>query len=71
MKDDRLKNKLFDLISSYEVNNIVEIGTWNGLGSTTMLLNVVKDSNKNINFYSIESDLLCFKAAKKNLKKNL
>ena len=71
MKDDRLKNKLFELISSYEVNNIVEIGTWNGLGSTTMLLNLVKDSNKNINFYSIESDLLCFKAAKKNLKKNL
>ena len=36
-----------------------------------MLLNIIKDSNKNINFYSIESDLLCFKAAKKNLKNNL
>jgi len=35
------------------------------------LLNIIKNSNKNINFYSIESDLLCFKAAKKNLKNNL
>ena len=71
MKDDQLKNKLTDLIANNEVNNIVEIGTWNGLGSTTMLLNIVKDSNKNINLYSIESDLLCFKAAKKNLKNHL
>ena len=71
IKDDQLKNQLIDLISKNEVNNIVEIGTWNGLGSTTMLLNIIKDSNKNINFYSIESDLLCFKAAKKNLKNNL
>jgi hypothetical protein len=71
IKDDQLKNQLIDLISKNEVNNIVEIGTWNGLGSTTMLLNIVKDSNKNINFYSIESDLLCFKFAKKNLKNNL
>ena len=71
MKDDQLKNELINLISDNEIKNIVEIGTWNGLGSTTMLLNIIKNSNKNINFYSIESDLLCFKAAKKNLKKNL
>jgi len=71
MKDDQLKNELINLISDNEIKNIVEIGTWNGLGSTTMLLNIIKNSNKNINFYSIESDLLCFKAAKKNLKNNL
>jgi len=71
MKDPQLKNKLSDLISTNNVKNIVEIGTWNGLGSTTMLLEVIKNSGKNINFYSIESDLLCFKAAKKNLKNNL
>ena len=71
MKDLQLKNKLFDLINTNNVKNVVEIGTWNGLGSTTMLLEVIKNSGKNINFYSIESDLLCFKAAKKNLKNNL
>ena len=36
-----------------------------------MLLNIIENSEKNIIFYSIESDLLCFKAAKKNLKNNL
>ena len=71
MKDDQLKNQLIDLISKNDINNIVEIGTWNGLGSTTMLLNIISDSNKNINFYSIEADKLCFKAAKKNLQNNL
>ena len=71
MKDIQLKNQLVDLINNNEVKNIVEIGTWNGLGSTTMLLNIIKHSGKNISFYSIESDSLCFKAAKKNLKNNL
>jgi hypothetical protein len=36
-----------------------------------MLINVIKDSKKNIHFYSVESDKLCFKAAKKNLKKDI
>ena len=71
IKDDQLKDQLIDLISKNDINNIVEIGTWNGLGSTTMLLNIINNSDKDINFYSIESDLLCFKAAKKNLKSNL
>ena len=71
MKDDQLKNQLIDLVSNNKINNIVEIGTWNGLGSTTMLLDIINESNKNINFYSIESDFLCFKAAKKNLRNNL
>ncbi len=71
MKDNQLKNKLFELITNNEVKNIVEIGTWNGLGSTTMLLNIIVESDKNINFYSIESDELCFKAARKNLRNNL
>lgn len=71
MKDNQLNNKLFELITNNEAKNIVEIGTWNGLGSTTMLLNIIVESDKNINFYSIESDALCFKAAKKNLRNNL
>jgi predicted O-methyltransferase YrrM len=54
MKDNQLNNKLFELITNNEVKNIVEIGTWNGLGSTTMLLNIIVESDKNINFYSIE-----------------
>jgi len=71
IKDSELENKLRDLIVNKDIKNIVEIGTWNGLGSTKMLINLIKDSNKNISFYSVESDLLCFKAAKKNLKKDI
>ena len=71
MKDNQLKSKLAELIANNEILNIVEIGTWNGLGSTTMLLNIIKNLDKKINFYSVESDLLCYKAAKKNLKQNL
>jgi hypothetical protein len=71
MKDKELEIMLTDLIINNDINNIVEIGTWNGLGSTKMLINVIKDSKKNIHFYSVESDKLCFKAAKKNLKKDI
>ena len=71
MIDGQLKNKLFELITNNEIKDIVEIGTWNGLGSTTMLLDIIIESDKNINFYSIESDAHCFKAAKKNLRNNL
>ena len=46
MKDSELEKKLTDLIINNDINNIVEIGTWNGLGSTKMLINVIKDSKK-------------------------
>ena len=68
MNDEELKSKLNELIVNNKISNIVEIGTWNGLGSTKMLLNLINSSRKNINLYSIESDILCFKSAKKNLK---
>ena len=71
MHDSELNNTLRDLIINEDIKNIVEIGTWNGLGSTKMLINLIKKSKLNISFYSIESDLLCFKAAKKNLAKDL
>jgi hypothetical protein len=35
------------------------------------LVDLIRDSNKRINFFSLEADLLCFKAAKKNLKNDL
>ena len=71
MKDIELEKMLRDLIVNSDINNIVEIGTWNGLGSTKMLINLIKDSKKKIHFYSVEADKLCFKAAKKNLQKDI
>lgn len=71
MKDIELENELKNLILKKNIKTIVEIGTWNGLGSTKMLLNLIKNSKTIRSFHSVESDVLCFKAAKKNLKNDL
>lgn len=48
---------------------ILEIGTWNGLGSTkTIIDSLKKQNNTSVEFYSIESDRIAFKNATKNLK---
>ena len=71
MKDIDLENELKNLILKKNIKTIVEIGTWNGLGSTKMILNLIKSSKTIRSFHSVESDVLCFKAAKKNLKNDL
>ena len=71
MKDVELENELRNIILKKNIKTIVEIGTWNGLGSTKMLINLMKSSKTIMSFHSIESDVLCFKAAKKNLKDDL
>ena len=71
IRDAEVKNKLYEIIKNEKIENIVEIGTWNGLGSTKMIIDLIKKSNQQISFYSVESDSLCFKAAKKNLKADL
>ncbi len=71
MKDFELENELRNIILKNNIKAIVEIGTWNGLGSTKMLLNLTKNSKTIKSFHSIESDVLCFKAAKRNLKNDL
>jgi len=48
---------------------ILEIGTWNGLGSTkTIIDSLKKQNNTSAEFYSIESDRIAFNNATKNLK---
>ena len=44
MKDIDLENELKNLILKKNIKTIVEIGTWNGLGSTKMILNLIKSS---------------------------
>lgn len=50
---------------SSKCSNIVEIGTWNGCGSTTCVLNGM---NKNTNFISIELIEEMYELAKANLR---
>ena len=53
MGDIELKNSIRKIIHELEIKNIVEIGTWNGLGSTSMLIELIKNSKKDINFFSV------------------
>jgi hypothetical protein len=52
------------IIEDYKPKNIVEIGTWKGMGST---LCIVQNLNYNSNFISIESNKVFYEIAQKNL----
>ena len=60
------------LLNKFIVENrfskILEIGTWNGLGSTLTIINANLVTNSIKEFTSIESNKTCYKKAKKNLK---
>jgi hypothetical protein len=55
-------------ISTYKPKNIVEIGTWKGLGSTKCIIDSILINNLQCNFLSLESNLLFFQEATDNLK---
>lgn len=52
-------------IKNNDFTNIVEIGTWKGMGSTLAVLTSMGDET---NFYSLESNFDFYKIAKKNLE---
>jgi hypothetical protein len=54
-----------NIIKEYKPKNIVEIGTWKGLGST---LCVIESIDYSVNFISIESNYEFYNIAKENLK---
>jgi hypothetical protein len=56
------------IISSYCPINIVEIGTWRGLGSTKCIIDAIIKNNLKCNFLSLESNLTFFEEATINLK---
>lgn len=53
------------VINVYKPKNIVEIGTWKGLGSTKCILDSISDE---MIFYSIESNKEFYEIAKQNLE---
>lgn len=57
---------LFDFIKSNKIESILEIGTWNGMGSTMTIVKALEESSQNPNFISIETDKLAYKNAIKN-----
>ena len=61
-------NFIYDLTKREDVNTIVEIGTWNGLGSTMCVIKSIIDSNQNKNFISVELYPHMYSDAKSNIK---
>lgn len=57
---------LFDFIKSNKIDSILEIGTWNGMGSTMTIVRALEESSQKPNFISIETDKLAYKNAIKN-----
>jgi hypothetical protein len=55
---------LIKTINQKNYETIVEIGCWNGLGSTSCILENIKEDTK---FFSLESNPNFYKIAKKNL----
>lgn len=66
---DFIGKSLEQLILTQKPKNIVEIGTWNGLGSTKIILDSLKVSSSMSNFYSLEIDKRMFYLARWNLRK--
>jgi hypothetical protein len=59
---------IYGLVKYHEFENIVDVGTWNGMGTTTCILQALEDSQKtDTNIYSIELYPEMLKIAKDNL----
>ena len=59
------------LIKQNKIAKVLEIGTWNGLGSTKTILEVLEENIDEYYFTSIESDVIFYKRALKNLQDKL
>lgn len=60
---------IYSFIMNNQLQNILDIGTWNGLGSTKTVIDAIISKKETVNFISLEADKLAFKQAKKNLSK--
>ena len=58
---------LYDFIKNHEINDVLEIGTWNGRGSTKVLYESLKENKDVFTLTSIETDKIAYKSAKKYL----
>ena len=68
LRRDSEAGKLIEkLIVEESLTKILEIGTWNGLGSTSTLIETLNENFENYNLISIESDKAFYKQANKNL----
>ena len=69
--DSNAGKLIYDIALCDNILNIVEIGTWNGMGSTKCVIEALKNRNKKANFISIELYLEMYKQAIDNLSNDL
>ena len=68
LDNDLLGQIIYNLSKREDVNDIFEIGTWYGLGSTKCVIDGIIDSKIKKNFISIELYNEMYEIAKKNLE---
>lgn len=67
-KNTFLGKYLYEFSMRKDINNIIDIGTWNGFGSTKCIIDGIVDSNKiDYNFFTIECNYDKHLEAKINL----
>ena len=64
--DSSAGSLLYRFIKNKDINNVLEIGTWNGLGSTLVLFEALKNKKEHWSLMSIETDKIAYKLAKKS-----
>jgi len=63
-----LGEHIFNLAKNPEIKSIVEIGTWNGLGTTKCIYDgIIQGNKRDYNVWSLEINLMRHKEAKTNL----
>lgn len=69
----KLGNIIYNLVYFNKFKNIVDVGTWNGLGTTYCVLKALEDKNEltATNLYTVELYPEMVEIAKKNLSKYL
>jgi hypothetical protein len=65
--DSEFGKHLYSLAKQPDIKTIVEIGTWNGCGSTKCIASGIIDSNDTKNFISLETNNDMFLQAQQNL----
>jgi predicted O-methyltransferase YrrM len=69
LEESTFGKKISEVIKEYKPSNIVEIGTWKGLGSTLCIIKaIIENGLNNANFISIESNFDFHKEAISNLQ---
>lgn len=67
-----LREDIYNFIQDYKPRNVIETGTYNGLGSTSAILHGLKDAHgTQFSFISMESDPVFYNQARQNMEEEI